>query len=70
MPSFREWIESRRRQKFFEILGKLVIEGLAVLGLMVLPGIVGLLLVAPGNSYGIQYVSMALHLLKATQYTT
>ena len=41
MPSFREWIETRRRQEFFEILGRLVVGGLAILGLIVLPGIIG-----------------------------
>ena len=41
MPSFREWIETRRRQEFFEIIGRLIVGGLAVLGLIALPGIIG-----------------------------
>ena len=41
MPSFREWIETRRRQEFFEILGRLVVGGLVILGLIALPGIIG-----------------------------
>jgi len=43
MSFFKEWIETRRRQEFFEILGKLVIGGLVILGLIALSvsGIIG-----------------------------
>jgi hypothetical protein len=42
MPQFREWIENKRSQEFFEALAKLAITGLATLGgLVVLSGIVG-----------------------------
>jgi hypothetical protein len=42
MPQFREWIENRRSQEFFEALAKLAVTGLALLGgLVVLSGIVG-----------------------------
>ena len=41
MPSFREWIETKRRQEFFEVLGRLIMGGLALLGVITLPGIIG-----------------------------
>jgi len=42
MPQFREWIENKRSQEFFEALAKLAVAGLAALGgLVVLSGIVG-----------------------------
>jgi len=42
MPAFREWIETKRRQEFFETLGKIVVGGLAVLGLItIISGIAG-----------------------------
>jgi len=45
MPGFREWIETKRRQEFFETLGKIVVEGLATLGLItIIGGIAGALL--------------------------
>jgi len=44
MPSFREWIETRRKQKFLDALGKVILGGLAVVGLIVtINGIVGAL---------------------------
>jgi hypothetical protein len=44
MPAFREWIETKRRREFFEILGKIVVGGLAVLGaITIISGIVGAL---------------------------
>ena len=44
MPGFREWVETKRRQEFFDSLGKLVVGGLAVVGLIVIiSGIVGML---------------------------
>ena len=44
MPSFREWIEAKRHQEFFEALGRLIIGGLAVLGAITLPGVIGFLI--------------------------
>jgi hypothetical protein len=45
MPAFREWIETKRRQEFFETLGKIIVGGLAALGLItVISGITGALL--------------------------
>ena len=42
MPGFREWIETKRRQEFFEAIGKLIVGGLAAIGLItVISGIVG-----------------------------
>ena len=42
MPKFREWIETKRRQEFFETLGKIIVEGLAVVGgIAILSGIIG-----------------------------
>ena len=41
MPSFREWIETKRRQEFSETLRRLIAGGLAIIGLMALPGIIG-----------------------------
>ena len=41
MPAFREWIETKRRQEFFEAVARLIVGGLAIIGLMVLPGIIG-----------------------------
>ena len=32
MPGFRDWIENKRRQEFFNALGKIVVGGLAVIG--------------------------------------
>ncbi len=44
MPGFRDWIESKRRQEFFDGLGKIAIGGLAVVGgIAVLNGIIGAL---------------------------
>ena len=44
MPAFIEWIETKRRQNFFETLGKIVTSGLAVLGLTaIIAGVVGVL---------------------------
>jgi hypothetical protein len=44
MPGFREWIETKRRQEFFNGLTKIVVGGLAVVGLVaVLSGIAGAL---------------------------
>jgi len=44
MPGFREWIESKREQEFFNALGKIVIGGLAVVGLItIIGGIAGAL---------------------------
>ncbi|MEM0171816.1 MAG: hypothetical protein QXP36_01760 [Conexivisphaerales archaeon] len=34
MPGFREWIETKRGQEFFDSLGRIVIGGLAVVGLI------------------------------------
>ncbi len=42
MPGFREWIETKRRQGFFEAIGKLIVGGLAAIGLItVISGIIG-----------------------------
>lgn len=44
MPAFREWIETKRKQEFFETLGKIVVGGLTVVGLItVISGIAGAL---------------------------
>jgi hypothetical protein len=44
MPAFREWIETKRRQEFFETLGKIAIGGLAILGLItIISGFTGTL---------------------------
>lgn len=44
MPGFREWIESKRKQEFFNDLGKIAIGGLAVVGgIAILNGIIGAL---------------------------
>lgn len=44
MPGFREWIETKRRQEFFDALGKIIIGGLAVVGgFAILSGIIGAL---------------------------
>ena len=44
MPGFREWIETKRRQEFFDALGKIIIGGLAVVGgVTILSGIIGAL---------------------------
>jgi hypothetical protein len=44
MPAFREWIETKRKQEFFEALGKIFIGGLAVYGLIkIISGIAGAL---------------------------
>lgn len=44
MPSFREWIENKRKQGFNESLGRLVVGGLAVVGFIaVVSGIIGAL---------------------------
>jgi len=42
MPGFREWIETKRRQEFFETLGKILISGLAMVGaIAIIGGIIG-----------------------------
>jgi hypothetical protein len=38
MPSFREWIETKRSQEFFDALGKVVIGGLTLVGLIAIIG--------------------------------
>jgi len=44
MPGFREWIETGRKQKFFESLGKVAVGGLAVAGaIAIISGIIGAL---------------------------
>jgi hypothetical protein len=44
MPGFREWIETRGRQEFFNALGRIVVGGLAVVGfLAIISGAVGVL---------------------------
>lgn len=44
MPGFREWVESQRRQEFFDGLGRLAVGGLAFVGgITVVSGIVGAL---------------------------
>jgi hypothetical protein len=44
MPSFREWIETKRTQEFQDALGKIIIGGLAVVGgIAIISGIVGAL---------------------------
>jgi len=44
MSGFREWIETKRRQEFFDALGKIIIGGLAVVGgVTILSGIIGAL---------------------------
>ena len=44
MPGFREWIETKRRQEFFDALGRIVVGGLAIVGFIaILSGIVGAL---------------------------
>lgn len=45
MPGFREWIETKRRQEFFEALGKIIVGGLAVVGaIAIVTSIVGVIL--------------------------
>jgi hypothetical protein len=45
MPEFREWIETNRKQQFFETLEKIAVGGLAVIGLItIISGIAGTLL--------------------------
>lgn len=42
MPGFREWIETGRKQNFFESLGKVVIGGMVVAGaIAIISGIIG-----------------------------
>jgi hypothetical protein len=42
MPSFREWIETKRKQDFIDVLGKIAVGGLAVVGgVAILCGIIG-----------------------------
>ena len=42
MPGFREWIETKRRQEFFEALRRLIVHGLALIGgIIVISGIIG-----------------------------
>ncbi len=42
MPGFREWIEDKRKQEFFNGLGKVVVAGLAVVGgIAIINGIIG-----------------------------
>jgi len=44
MLGFREWIETKRRQEFFDALGRIITGGLAVVGgIAVLSGIMGAL---------------------------
>jgi hypothetical protein len=44
MPGFREWIETGRRQNFFDSLGRVVVGGLAVAGaIAIVSGIIGAL---------------------------
>jgi hypothetical protein len=44
MPGFRDWIASKRRQEFFEAMGKILVGGLAVVGaIAVISGSVGYL---------------------------
>lgn len=44
MPGFREWIETKRRQEFFDALRRIIIGGLAVVGgVTILSGIIGAL---------------------------
>lgn len=44
MPGFRRWIETKRRQEFFDALGKVIVGGLAVVGgIVILSGIIGAL---------------------------
>lgn len=44
MPGFREWIETKRRQEFFDALGKIIVGGLAVVGgIAIISGIIGAL---------------------------
>jgi len=44
MPGFREWIETKRRQEFFDAFGRIVVGGLAIVGFIaILSGIVGAL---------------------------
>lgn len=44
MPGFREWIEDKRRQEFFNGLGKVVVGGLAAVGgITIINGITGTL---------------------------
>lgn len=44
MPGFREWIETKRRQEFFDALGKIIIGGLAIVGgIAIISGITGAL---------------------------
>jgi hypothetical protein len=42
MPSFREWLETKRRKEYFNILAKVAIGGLAVVGaISILNGVAG-----------------------------
>lgn len=42
MPSFREWIDTKRRQQFFKVLGRIAVGGLAVIGaISIISGIIG-----------------------------
>ncbi len=44
MPGFREWIETNRREEFFNALGKIIVGGLAAVGVIaIISGIVGTL---------------------------
>jgi hypothetical protein len=44
MQGFREWIETKRRQEFFDTLGRILVGGLAVVGVFaVVSGIIGAL---------------------------
>jgi len=44
MPGFREWIETKRTQEFFDALGKIIVGSLAVIGgIRILSGIIGAL---------------------------
>lgn len=44
MPGFREWIETKKKHEFFEALSKLLMGGLAIVGMFALPGVIGELL--------------------------
>lgn len=44
MPGFREWIETGRKQNFFESLGKVIVGGIAFVGaITIISGIIGAL---------------------------
>lgn len=44
MPGFREWIETKRKQEFQDALEKIIVDGLAVVGgIVIISGIIGAL---------------------------